>query len=126
VLRRYVPVMLTVYGYQNCSTCRDALRWLTDHGIAHRVKAIRETPPAPAELRAMLAAHGGDLRKLFNTSGLDYRALDLKDRLPTLTEAAAFDLLTGNGNLVKRPFVIGKDMALVGFKPEVWRAALVS
>jgi len=116
--------MLTVFCYQNCSTCREALRWLETRGIAHRVRAIRETPPSVADLRTMLKAHGGELRKLFNTSGNDYRELGLKDRLPTLTEAAALDLLHGNGNLVKRPFVIGDGVAMVGFKPEVWERTL--
>lgn len=93
-------------------------------GITHRVKAIRETPPGVAELRTMLKAHGGELRRLFNTSGIDYRELGLKDRLPALTEAAALDLLHANGNLVKRPFVIGDGVAMVGFKPEVWERTL--
>lgn len=117
--------MLTVYGYQKCSTCRDALKWLADHGIDHRVKAIRETPPSVEELHAALKAHGGELRKLFNTSGIDYRALGLKDQLPTLSDAAALALLTANGNLVKRPFLIGDGKVLVGFKPAVWAGALL-
>jgi arsenate reductase len=117
--------MLTVYIYQKCSTCRDALRWLEVHGIAHQVKAIRETPPAPAELRSALRLMGGDLRKLFNTSGMDYRALGLKDLLPTMGEAEAIELLSQNGNLVKRPFLIGDGMALAGFKPEVWEKTLL-
>jgi arsenate reductase len=116
--------MLTVYCYQNCSTCRDALKWLAERGIAHTVKPIRETPPTVGELRTALEVLGGDLRKLFNTSGVDYRELGLKAQLPTLTAAAAFELLTGNGNLVKRPFLIGEGKALVGFKPAVWEAAL--
>jgi arsenate reductase len=116
--------MLTVYCYQKCSTCRDALKWLAEHGIAHSVKAIRETPPTAGELHSALQAFGGDLRKLFNTSGVDYRELGLKDQLPTMTEAAAFDLLTRNGNLVKRPFLIGDGKVLVGFKPAAWEAVL--
>ena len=116
--------MLTVYCYQKCSTCRDALRWLDLHGIAHTVRAIRETPPSPAELKAALKILGGDLRKLFNTSGMDYRALGMKDRLPAMTEDEAIDLLSKNGNLVKRPLLIGDGRALVGFKPEVWEKYL--
>ncbi len=112
--------MLTVYGYQKCSTCRDALKWLTSRGIAHEVKAIRETPPTVAELKAMLEATGGEIRKIFNTSGMDYRAMGLKDRLPAMGEEEAFALLQGNGNLVKRPFVIGDGKALVGFKETEW------
>jgi arsenate reductase len=116
--------MLTVYVYQKCSTCRDALKWLNDHGIAHEVKAIRETPPTTAELKTAFKLHGGDIRKLFNSSGMDYRALGMKDKLPTLTETEAFDLLSKNGNLVKRPFLIGNGKALTGFKSEAWEKTL--
>lgn len=112
--------MLIVYVYQKCSTCRDALKWLDQHAIPHEVKAIRETPPSPAELKIALAAFGGDCRKIFNTSGVDYRALGLKDQISTLTETSAIELLSKNGNLVKRPFAIGDDKVLVGFKPTIW------
>lgn len=116
--------MLTVYAYEKCDTCRKALKWLTANGISHQVKAIRETPLARAELRSALSAHGGELRRLFNTSGVDYRAMGIKARLPSLTEAEALDLLSSNGNLVKRPFLIGNGVSLVGFQPEVWKEAL--
>ncbi|HAL70712.1 MAG TPA: ArsC family transcriptional regulator, partial [Verrucomicrobiales bacterium] len=76
--------MLKVYAYQGCSTCKNALKWLKAQGIAHQEIAIRETPPSVPELRSMLAAKDGDLRPLFNTSGQDYRALGMKDDLPTL------------------------------------------
>ena len=112
--------MLTVYGYQKCSTCRDALKWLDARGIAHQVKAIRETPPTRDELKTALAAYGGDLRKIFNTSGMDYRALGLKDQMTGMSESAAFELLSKNGNLVKRPFLIGDGKVLVGFKEAEW------
>jgi arsenate reductase len=116
--------MLKVYAYQKCSSCRDALKWLDQHAIPHTVLAIRDTPPAPAELKTALAALGGDIRKLFNTSGMDYRALGMKDKLPAMTDAQAIDLLAKNGNLVKRPFVIGDGMALTGFKQDIWQKAL--
>ena len=116
--------MLTVYVYQKCSTCRDALKWLDQHGIAHQVKAIRETPPTRAELESMLAAHDGAIRKLFNSSGIEYRALGMKDKLPQMTDDQALHLLTENGNLVKRPFLIGDGKALVGFKADAWQATL--
>jgi arsenate reductase len=117
--------MPIVYTYAKCGTCRDALKWLDQHGIPYEIKAIRETPPTPAELKSALKLMGGDLRKLFNTSGQDYREHGLKDRLPTLSEAQAIVLLSENGNLVKRPFLIGDGTALVGFKPEIWRKALL-
>ena len=116
--------MLTVYAYEKCSTCRTALAWLTARGIAHRVVAIRDQPPTVAELERMLAAHGGEVKALCNRSGVDYRALGLKDRLPTMTTTAALRLLAGNGNLVKRPFVLGPKAALIGFDAEVWATAL--
>ncbi|OAM89819.1 arsenate reductase family protein [Termitidicoccus mucosus] len=121
--------MLTIYTYAKCSTCRDAVKWLRAHNIAFAEKPIRETPPAPAELRAMLAHQGGQLRRLFNTSGQDYRALGLKDKLPAMSEAEALKLLSTNGNLVKRPFVLGRakggEIGMVGFKPEEWTAVLL-
>lgn len=117
--------MITVYIYQKCSTCRDALKWLEAHDVAHRVKAIRETPPSVAELRTALDLLGGDVRKLFNTSGMDYRALGMKEKLPAMSIAAAIELLSRNGNLVKRPFVIGDGKALAGFKPEAWKQTLL-
>ncbi len=116
--------MLTVYGYQKCSTCRNALKWLDDHQLVYQVKAIRETPPTRTELAAALSAMGGDLRKLFNTSGLDYRHLGLKDQLPTMSDSTAFELLSKNGNLVRRPFLIGDGKVLVGFKKQDWQTAL--
>jgi arsenate reductase len=117
--------MLTVYVYQKCSTCRDALKWLDDHGVAHQTKAIRETPPSAAELKTALKLLGGDIRKLFNTSGMDYRALGMKDKLPAMSADEAIELLSQNGNLAKRPFVIGNGLALTGFKPEIWKKNLL-
>ena len=117
--------MPTLYAYKNCDTCRKASRWLRENNVAHETKAIRETPPSAAELKAALAANSGDLRKLFNTSGGDYRELGLKDKLPSMTEAEAIDLLSKNGNLVKRPFLIGDSVSLVGFSPASWSTALL-
>lgn len=116
--------MLKVYAYAKCSTCRDAAKWLRDHKVAFEELPIKETPPARAELARMVAAHGGNLRKVFNISGLEYRKLGLADRLDTLTPAEAYPLLEGNGMLVKRPFVLGEGVALVGFDPKAWAEAL--
>jgi arsenate reductase len=117
--------MLTVYIYQKCSTCRDAVKWLDEHGVAHQTKAIRETPPSPGELKSALKLLGGDIRKLFNTTGMDYRALGMKDKLPAMSEAERVMMLSQNGNLVKRPFVVGNGIALAGFNPEIWGKALL-
>jgi arsenate reductase (glutaredoxin) len=112
---------LRVYAYAGCDTCRKALKFLNEQEIAHEVVAIREQPPAVEELKAMLGYVGGELRRLFNTSGQDYKALNMKDRLPGMAEGEALKLLAGNGNLVKRPFVMGKGAGAVGFKEEEWR-----
>ncbi len=117
--------VFTVYAYQNCDTCRKALKWLIAHEVPHQVKAIRETPPTPAELKSALQISGRDIRKLFNTSGADYRELGMKERLPTLSETDAIRMLSENGNLVKRPFLTGDGRALCGFKEDDWRTALL-
>jgi arsenate reductase (glutaredoxin) len=116
--------MCLIYVYQNCSTCREALKWLKANDIPHQSKPIRDTPPTPAELAIALLASAGDLRKLFNTSGQYFRALGLKDQLPMMSEAAAIELLSSQGNLVKRPFLIHGNTVLLGFKEEVWASAL--
>lgn len=116
---------MKLYTYQACSTCRNAVKWLHARGIAFDEVPIRETPPSIAELRAMLAARG-DLRLLFNTSGLDYRALGLKDKLPAMSKDEALKLLSETGNLVKRPFAIDakRGVHLTGFKEDEWEKAL--
>jgi arsenate reductase len=116
--------MLKVYTLSNCDTCRRATKWLRAHDVAFEERAIRETPPSAAELKAVLAASGGELRRLFNVSGRDYREQKLGEKLPDLSEAEAIRLLAGNGNLVKRPFAVGGGVALVGFDESAWAAAL--
>ncbi len=115
---------LVLYTYANCDTCRRAVKWLRGHGVAFTEKAIRETPPSPAELRAMLRQQGGALRRLFNTSGRDYRALGLGDKLAAMPEAGALALLAANANLVKRPFALGPGYGLVGFDETEWARTL--
>jgi arsenate reductase len=118
--------MITVYTYAGCESCRKAVKWLRANGVEFTEKAIRETPPSPAELKTVLKRLGGAgaLRRLFNTAGQDYRAMGLKDQLPTMTEAEAVALLAKNGNLVKRPFVTGSKAGLAGFDAAVWKAQL--
>ncbi|NJK92236.1 MAG: arsenate reductase family protein [Blastochloris sp.] len=117
--------MLKVFAYKNCDTCRKALQWLKSRQIPHQVYPIRDSPPSPAELRQMLK-NVAEIKQLFNTSGQDYRALNLKDKLPSMTEAEALHLLAHNGNLIKRPFVLGPETALLGFKEPEWTANLQS
>jgi arsenate reductase len=116
--------MLKIYTLAQCSTCRDATKWLRARGVAFDERAIRETPPTLPELRSMLAAHDGNLRKLFNSSGIEYRALKLAEKLPVMTEAEQLALLAGNGHLVKRPFLVGAGVALVGFDEQKWATVL--
>lgn len=117
---------MTLYTYQGCSTCKAAVKWLRARGIAFTEKPVRETPPTVQELRAMLAALGGDERRLFNTSGQDYRQMGLKDRLPGMETDEKLDLLTRYGSLVKRPFLIDEaaGVFLTGFKEPEWSRAL--
>ena len=115
---------LKVYQYPKCSTCRKALKWLDANGFTHTDPDITLTPPGKSELKKMLAHYNGDLKRLFNTSGLVYRELDIKDKLSTMTDAQAIDLLASNGKLIKRPFLLSKDIGLVGFKETEWKSAL--
>ena len=117
--------MLKLYTYQKCSTCRDAVSWLRERGIAFTGIPIRETPPPVSELEAMLKARG-NLAKICNTSGMDYRALGLAEKIPGMTRDAVLALLSGNGNLIKRPFVIDQERGifLTGFRKPEWQAAL--
>ena len=117
---------VTIYTLKNCDTCRSAIQWLKRHGIGFVEKPIRETPPDLSELRAMLAAQGGEMRRLFNTAGAEYRAQQLGAKLPGLSTAAALGLLAQNGSLVKRPFLVGAGVALVGWDEAVWAAALLT
>lgn len=109
-----------VYTYRNCDTCRKALKFLKEQGVEFQEVPIREQPPTKAELKRMLEIYSGDLRRLFNTSGMDYKALNMKDKLPTLSADEALTLLSQNGNLVKRPFLLTDKTGLVGFKEDEW------
>jgi arsenate reductase (glutaredoxin) len=119
------PSMLQLYTYAKCSTCQNAVKWLRARGVKFTEHAIRETPPAVEELAVMLRARGGEVRKLFNTTGMDYRALGLGEKLPALSTAEALALLAGNGNLVKRPFALDAKAGvfLTGFREAEWEAA---
>jgi arsenate reductase len=114
--------MLKFYAYTGCSTCRKARKWLESQGVAFEEVAIREQPPSKKELKAVLASLDGELKRLFNTSGQDYRALGMKDRLPSMTTEEAMDLLAGRGNLIKRPLVVDSESGkgVTGFKESEW------
>ncbi|MDA3962752.1 MAG: glutaredoxin domain-containing protein [Planctomycetota bacterium] len=110
---------VTMYEYAGCSTCRKARAWLKERGVAAKLVPIREQAPSAAELKRALKRYG-QLRRLFNVSGGDYRSGGYKDLLPTMSESDAFAALTSNGNLCKRPvLVVGSDV-LVGFDADEW------
>lgn len=117
------PQKLKIYVYKSCDTCRRALKFLDAKGVTYEAIPIREQPPTAAELKRMLALYQGHLRKLFNTSGQDYKALGLKDRLPLLSVEEGIQLLASNGNLVKRPFVVTGSGGCVGFDETEWSNA---
>lgn len=110
---------VTVYEYAKCSTCRKALKFLDGRGVSYEKKPIVDAPPSRAELETMLA-RVGELKKLFNTSGELYRELGIAEKLKTMSQAQALDLLAKHGKLVKRPFVLAGDAGLVGFDEKRW------
>lgn len=116
--------MIRVYHYPGCSTCRRALRWLDDRGIAHRAIHIVEQPPSAGTLRRLWERSGMPLRKLFNTSGRAYRQGGWAARLGTLDDEEALAALAADGMLIKRPLVDAGDRVLVGFREADFEAAL--
>ena len=111
---------MLVLVYRKCSTCLKALKWLEDKGIEFTERPIKEENPTYEELKAWYQMSGLPLKKFFNTSGLIYKDLGLKDKLPTMSEEEQLQLLATNGMLVKRPLVIGDDYVLTGFKEKEW------
>ena len=114
---------MKVYIYEKCGTCRKALKWLDERGIEYQTVSIRETPPSKTVLKKMLKAKDGQRKKLFNTSSKDYREPEVKNSLPDLSDDEAMALLALRGNLIKRPFVLEGEVALVGFKEDEWAEA---
>jgi len=119
---------LKVYEYKNCGTCKNALKFLHDHKISFVAVPIVDTPPTKDELLKMLSyvkKDGGTIKNLFNTSGVLYKEMKLSEKLSALSESAALDLLSRFGKLVKRPFVLGKNFGMVGFKLDQWKKNLM-
>ena len=110
--------------YPKCTTCQKAARWLEEQGVAAEVRDIKQDNPTEQELRTWHKMSGLPLKRFFNTSGLQYKALGLKDKLPQMTEDEQFALLATDGMLVKRPLQIGEDFALPGFKQAEWEDKL--
>lgn len=112
--------------YPPCSTCKKAKKWLDDHGLAYTARHIKEENPTYEELRRWLEASGLPVKKFFNTSGLQYKALGLKDNLPQMSEDEQLRLLSSDGMLVKRPIVVTENgSVLVGFREEQWTQTLL-
>ena len=115
---------MKVYQYEKCESCKKAVRWLKERGIEHTLLPIREKTPSRKELLQMIKAHDGEVKKLFNTSSKDYRDPSIKEVIGEITDDKAFELLIGQGNLVKRPVLVGEELVLQGFKPEQWEQSL--
>lgn len=106
--------------YPKCTTCKKAQKWLDDNGFQYELRDIKENNPTYDELKNWHAKSGLPLKKFFNTSGLLYKSMELKDKLPTMTEDEQLKLLATDGMLVKRPILVNEDTVLVGFKEADW------
>ena len=115
---------MLVLVYRKCSTCIKALNWLEDNNIQFEERPIKEENPTYEELKAWHQMSGLPLKKFFNTSGLIYKDLELKDKLPTMSEDEQLQLLATNGMLVKRPLVVGENFVLTGFREKEWEERL--
>ena len=113
--------MLKFICYPKCTTCQRAKKWLDDNGIEYDLRDIKLDKPTLDELTEWHKISGLQLKKFFNTSGLLYKSLDLKNKLPNMTDSEMLSLLSTDGMLVKRPILVGDDFALVGFKEESWK-----
>ncbi len=112
--------MLKFICYPKCTTCQKAKKWLDENGIEYELRDIKTDNPTLSELTDWYGKSGLPLRKFFNTSGLLYKSLELKDKLPTMSEDEMLALLSSDGMLVKRPLLNGNDFVLVGFKEAEW------
>ena len=112
---------LKVLVYRKCSTCLKALKWLEVNQVVFDERPIKEENPSYEELKAWYEMSGLPLKKFFNTSGLVYKSLNLKDKLPSMTEEEQYAVLASDGKLVKRPIVVRDDLVLVGFNEEQWK-----
>lgn len=110
--------------YPSCSTCQKAKKWLDAHGISYSERHIKEQNPTYEELKAWHESSGLPLKKFFNTSGLLYKSMNLKERLPGMTEEEQLRLLASDGMLVKRPIIVKDALVLSGFKEAEWEKLL--
>ena len=113
--------MIKFICYPKCTTCQKVKKWLDDNKIKYELRNIKEDNPSFEELTTWYKMSGIPLKKFFNTSGLLYKSMELKDKLPAMSEDEQLKLLATDGMLVKRPLVIGKDFVLIGFKESEWK-----
>lgn len=116
---------MLVLVYRKCSTCQKALKWLEENQVNFEERPIKEQNPSYEELREWYQKSGLPLKKFFNTSGLLYKELKLKDKLPTMSEEEQLQLLATDGMLVKRPLVVGDNFVLTGFKEAEWKERMI-
>lgn len=110
--------------YPKCSTCKKAKKWLEDNKIEFNDRHIVENTPTVEELKEWIKMSGKDIKKWFNTSGLKYKELNLKDRLPLMSDEEKIELLSTDGMLIKRPILVLENKVLIGFKEEEWKAEM--
>ena len=110
--------------YPKCGTCRNAKKWLDERKVSYEDRHIIEDNPTVEELKDWHERSGLPLKRFFNTSGMKYRELGLKDKLPEMSEEEQYELLATDGMLVKRPLVVGDDFVLIGFKEALWKETL--
>ena len=116
--------MMLFLEYPPCTTCKKAKKWLDDNGVSYEDRHIKENNPTYEELKAWYEKSGLPLKNFFNTSGIQYRALKLKEKLPSMTEEEQLRLLATDGMLVKRPLVVTETAVLTGFKEKDWKSLL--
>ena len=117
--------MVDIICYPRCGTCRKAVKWLEDNGIEFEYRDIKEKNPKKTELKKWYKASGLPLKKFFNTSGMLYEEMELKDKLADMSEEEQIELLASDGLLVKRPILLSGKNVLVGFKESEWEAELL-
>ncbi|MBR3971589.1 MAG: arsenate reductase family protein [Ruminococcus sp.] len=110
--------------YPKCTTCQKAQKWLDDRGLQYTLRHIKEENPTAEELKSWHAKSSKELKKFFNTSGLLYKSMELKNKLPEMNEEQMYELLATDGMLVKRPLLISEDFVLIGFKESEWAEKL--
>ena len=123
-INRECAVMLKFICYPKCTTCQKAKKWLDDNNIQYELRDIKLDNPTLSELTSWYKESGLPIRKFFNTSGLLYKSLELKNKLPGMTDEEMLQLLSTDGMLVKRPLLIGDDFVLVGFREAEWETSI--